>query len=134
MIEFDENKMINLEYEITIATQQFENFKPKIKMKCDFKDAEKGMDFCRKLLQKEYFKVKAPKQAPKQSDENQSQKFIIFEKHKKEVKELFNKIKNPSAELKLWIKDIDKYNNAQVCGGIIKMKKIIEEENKNDKT
>ena len=58
MIEFEENKTIKIEYEMTVAIAQFENLKPKVHLTCDAKEAGMGLEYCRQLLGNEYKKVK----------------------------------------------------------------------------
>jgi hypothetical protein len=63
--ELKENIIINvsaieIEYEATIATAQYENVKPKIKLKLNggINDIETGLKICREALRAEYKKIK----------------------------------------------------------------------------
>ena len=59
MITFsDENNLVEIEYEATIATAQFENLKPRLKMKCKVTEIEQGLLFLRTRLSAEYKKIK----------------------------------------------------------------------------
>lgn len=68
MLEFEETAMVEVEYQATIATGQFENVKPVLKMRCKPSEVEQTMLFLRTRLQKEYKSIKQ-----KKSDNNTSQ-------------------------------------------------------------
>ena len=59
MIEFKaDGQLVEIQYEATIATAQFENLKPKLIMKCKANQVEAGLLFLRTRLKKEYAKIK----------------------------------------------------------------------------
>jgi hypothetical protein len=59
MIEFDKNdNIVEIQYEATIATAQYENLKPKLIMKCKPVEVEQALLFLRSRLKAEYAKIK----------------------------------------------------------------------------
>ena len=61
MIEIEDDKLIDIEYEMTVPTEQFGNLKPKLKMKCKATKVEQSLLFLRSRLKQEYKKIKEKK-------------------------------------------------------------------------
>jgi len=61
MIQFNNEGLIEIEYQLTRAIADYENLKPTIRLKTTPEDAEKALEFCRELLKAEYKKIKGKK-------------------------------------------------------------------------
>ena len=60
MIEFDNSdNQVEIEYEATIATAQYENLKPRLKMRCKACDVEQALLFLRSRLKSEYKNIRS---------------------------------------------------------------------------
>jgi hypothetical protein len=64
MIEIEDDKMVEIEYEMTVPTEAYGNLKPKLKMKCKINEVEQSLLLLRSRLKAEYIKIKEAKNGP----------------------------------------------------------------------